>query len=205
MPARIEIPDVMLGATRPGELSLSSKYDVLRCCSVHGSPCARCVMPLQHKTALKHLKHGSLPQCPAHGLSQQLGCAHAVALLSQMHNTAEIVHQVPVYSEGSKGRGPRGHYKHGSDGRIDLVMPSLCCEGKSLAPEVDGPEHTRARVQKADSKRNGSAATHGHLSVVQLSTTKTDQWAGQLYNAAAWQLVCEAVDAPATSWVRTGL
>ena len=171
----IDIPDSVLGLPQ-------QQFVHLRCQSGSGAACARCIRPLSRPTALRHVKNGTLPNCPAHKRKPHAGYKHLLDCLDKVIDYDVIAHQVPVFSQvrgkGMWGRkSTTGRFAKGRDGAIDVVVVPLVCRGGAwVAVEVDGPEHERADAAKADAKRACSAETNSELQLVRLQVTHQQTW-----------------------------
>lgn len=168
------------------------EYLLMRCGSASGNACARCIKALRRPTALRYIRLGSLPPCPAHRSEPERGCAELLHMCEDTFHCDWFVHQLPVFSQG-KGGGRWGRsacsgmYSKGRDSAVDVVVLAEQEQSWSaLAVELDGIEHERAAAAEADAKRICSAEVHSELDVLRLRLAEQHCWARQLccFNAA---------------------
>lgn len=179
MPApKKQFPENMLAPVIAAELGLPQKkdYEVLRCCNEHGQACARCAMPVVRRTALKHLRDGTLPSCPAHKQGEA-GWIYLEQCLLHLDLADCFVHQLPVYSEGHQGRLRNGQLCTQATLKVDVVLPSKTSRRyRGISLELNGPEHDKARASRQDGRRIFAAREHGQYLTEPLRLGEEEYW-----------------------------
>ena len=167
-PPRKQIPSELLAHVPPAQLNLPSKdWVALRCADASGQACKCCCKVLRRRNALRHIKRIQLPACPAHREQVEAGWPALLQCLDELGQHGCIVHQLPAFSLGTKGRNRQGQYAAGPDCYIDAVIPVPSAKRYvGVGVELDGPEHDKFRALDQDSKRIRSAEVHGRLNVV---------------------------------------
>lgn len=187
--ARKEVPPSLKADVTASQLGLPRSIDIMKCCDSRGHVCKQCVKPLKHKRALQHCREGTLPSCPAHA-RKEAGWKHLQAVLGAAGIVKRIVHQVPLCSEGSKGRvasskrARHGQYCKGPDTWLDAEVTFDCPTGdKHMGVELHGREHRKLAVQQRDFKRITTAESRRSVSVAKLWLTNQGEWHAQVLDA----------------------
>ena len=179
MPApRKEFPASMLAPVTAAELGLPEKkgYQVLRCCNEHGQACARCAMPVVRRTALRHLRDGTLPSCPAHKKGEA-GWVYLEQCLLHLDLAECFVHQLPVYSEGHQGRLRNGQLCTQATLKADVVLPSKPSSRYiGVGLELNGSEHRKVQAECQDVRRMLAAREHGQVLIEPLWLGEEKYW-----------------------------
>jgi len=95
---------------------------------------------------------GRSEECPVHRGGARGGMLQAHALLQQLLPTALLLAEVPVMSEGNKGRDAKFQFFTAG---ADLFVDLMACDDKGRwhAIEVNGPDHRGTRAGKRDRKK----------------------------------------------------
>lgn len=117
---------------------------------------------------------------------QEKGWVFLEQCLLQLGLSECIVHQLPVFSEGTKGRAKSGKLRSGADLKVDLVLPIRNELWIGIGVELDGPEHNKLSAWKQDSKRVAAAVKHGRAAMLTLVLGEESTWADDL--EGMWQL-----------------
>lgn len=118
---------------------------------------------------------------------QEAGWLHLERCLIQLGLGECIVHQLPVFSAGTKGRGRNGCLKAGADLKVDVLLPLQDARWIGIGIEINGPEHNKLSAWKQDGKRIAAAVQHGRAAMLTLALGDEARWKADI--AGMWQLL----------------